>query len=63
MAIQCEHNSKLRLDGLCAKCKALKPYMVFRFNPDCHKEQCNCCGYFWGPGNEKFDGQPARWSQ
>jgi len=24
--------------------------------------RCNACGYFWGPDNEKWDGQPATWS-
>jgi hypothetical protein len=47
MSLVCEHNAF----GLCAKCKDLKPYTVFRDNPDCNKsgEEDHCCGYFWGP--------------
>ncbi len=43
----CEHNVKLRLDGLCKKCSEIKPYMVFSWEKG---------GYFWGPGHP-MDGQ------
>ena len=56
MEISCEHNSKLRKQGLCAKCADIKPYMVFRFGPK--------GGYFWGPGYpiEAERGQRPYWS-
>jgi len=37
-----------------------KPYLIFRY---C-KEQCFACpqcGYFWGPGHDKWQGLPATW--
>lgn len=57
----CEHNSKRRLEGLCKECADKKPYLVFRY---CKKQcfACNECGYFWGPGHDKLDGQPVRFS-
>jgi hypothetical protein len=48
MSLICEHNSM----GLCAKCKDLKPYTVFKDNPECQKsgEEDKCCGYFYASG-------------
>lgn len=67
MGVQCEHNSKLRKEGLCKPCSEKKPYMVFRL---CEVKTCpggEACihgGYFWGPGApEALQGQPARWTQ
>lgn len=62
MADQCEHNSKLRMLGVCAKCKEKKPYLQFRL---CKAKclVCKECGYFWGPDNEKMDGQHAVFTQ
>lgn len=49
----CKHN---RGTGLCAKCKEIPPYHQFKL---CKNKclACNECGYFWGPGNKKLDGQ------
>lgn len=51
MAVVCGCDKKGGLT-LCSKCKDLKPYTVFRFNPDCVKsgEEDKCCGYFYGSG-------------
>lgn len=58
---QCEHNDKLRLLGLCAKCKAKDSYLIFRLCKDkCFA--CNDCGYFWGPDNKAMNGQPAKFT-
>lgn len=64
MAVQCEHNSKLRLEGLCTKCKDVKPYMVFRMVHDTCPPDCKQCGYFWGPGfpDENLKGQRPYWA-
>ena len=63
MTVQCEHNSKARIEGLCAKCKLIKPYMVFRYVDGCTKvgAEDRCCGYFWGSGREALDGQKCEW--
>lgn len=45
MAIQCKHNSKLRLLGLCKPCSELDPYTVFVFKAK--------YGYMWGRGYYK----------
>lgn len=59
---QCEHNDKLRLLGLCAKCKAKESYLIFHL---CKNKclACNECGYFWGPDNKAMNGQPAKFTQ
>lgn len=54
MSLVCGCDKKGGL-SLCSKCKDLKPYTVFRFNPDCHKpgEEDKCCGVFWGSGQSR----------
>ena len=40
-----------------------KPYMVFQYcKTKCCLASCHECGRFWGPGCEKWSGQPATWS-
>jgi hypothetical protein len=56
--LSCKH----KLDGLCAACAQQKPYTVFKYE-ECKKEDCKCCGYFWGPGNEKLAGQKIKWDE
>jgi hypothetical protein len=48
--IDCKHNRKLRLHGLCKDCKEKKPYMVFLLCKGDNCDHVNECGYFWGPG-------------
>src|ERR1017187_583169 len=55
----CEHNSKARKPGLCAKCSDLKPYTVFKY---CKKQcfSCNECGWFYGSGaSDELVGRPV----
>lgn len=54
MKSQCKHNSIARKEGLCSACAQLKPWTVFRWNPDCRKTGTDdkCCGYFYGPGHK-----------
>lgn len=58
----CKCNSKLRLPGLCKKCREeTKPYTVFLL---CKSDNCTHtdeeCGYFWGPGAGELCGRPVR---
>lgn len=51
MAVVCGCGKQVRM-SLCSKCIDLKPFTVFRYNPDCEKsgDEDKCCGYFYGSG-------------
>lgn len=55
----CEHNSKARKPGLCAKCNDLKPYTTFKY---CKTQclACKECGWFYGSGApDNLAGKPV----
>lgn len=37
------------------------PWLVYKIAKDCNKEECKCCGYFWGPKHPRA-GQRATWT-
>jgi hypothetical protein len=49
----CKHN----LHKICNACGDKKVFTVFKYSEKCSSPgDCKCCGYFWGPGQEKDDG-------